>query len=1199
MISAKISYMWRYIINAIVAPMLSLMPIASNAQVSSVDNTIRRIRVSVERADSCCNEQDYQQARFYCEEGLKLISNDNTFSEEYIKLNYFLSKSYIGAGNIIDGLSLLGELLKNGVSPEQKSEILLLMGKAYSLKEDYVEAIQKLKKAADIYSSLFGQDKSYWERYLLPLAYAYKKNKQKDMAMELIIPIIQFAKQNYSYNEYNEFLISNIIGFVTFGDDESIWVDKALYSIFDDLISFFDNNENWGAYYATSCVAATIALKMEDYEKARILSLKAIDHFVADTGLPLYSCYLHAAAASKALCFYEEAEELLKKAEQFARNEVDTLASLSDIRYARAALYYSHDKKDLDYAIKVYNETLTSPGCSTGTKALSLYNLGLCYYELNEIEKAKGFFEEALISYAKSEGHGISYAKTLNMLGMLAVYEKDFKTGLSYLGLAIDIFRRLSSEKNDSYIYTLRNAAVCSSESGQIGRAIAFAEEAKDIQWKTGSIIFPEVWRVLSSCYESVFDYRNKGIIEEQLDAIYKDDKTRQVVSVLNRVASGIASGEVESSIKMYYDADSMYQTMSEGIYKRQVQEYLEKYGKQLGIIDSDPFGYYTSALASIDTLDFGTTIAVNNLAKDAFERNDFISSYFWYKLIPLYIKDDPTLLDKAYYASVVAGDTDYCKWLAERIVNYIKKQQSAVVGLTEEEQEVVWRRILSLKNLLLSTRKTLNNDGLLYDITLASKNYLLRSELILAEAIATSGNAVLEEKSKELKNVKFRLRNFKETLSPETIDSLRLREIVLNRDIVSTIRDFSDSEILKCAEFKDVANSLSEDEIAIEIVNYPVGTTDKQYAAIMLKNGETTPFFVELCLESQIQKYSNKKVEIVFNPNSDSGRQLYKLFWGPILPYLNNIRHIYISTSGCFSIQPIEAYVSPFGQFMEDDYDIVRVSSTSMICQRESNKRLVRASVFGGLIYNSDGTEEPDLREYSKYDVINRNYLKERTTYKEPTYLPWTKTEADLISEVLSKNGIQTTMITGKYGTESYFKSLSGTEISLIHIATHGFYLPKGRTNSIGFFNSSNNEVIIPSMQRSGLLLSGCADAYMGKPISKSEDGVLTASEISDMDLSNTELVVLSACETGLGDITEDGVEGLQRAFKKAGAQSIIMSLWKVNDMATSILMKEFYLQLSKGMDKKKAFRLAKNKLRNNEQFDNPYYWASFILLD
>ena len=90
-----------------------------------------------------------------------------------------------------------------------------------------------------------------------------------------------------------------------------------------------------------------------------------------------------------------------------------------------------------------------------------------------------------------------------------------------------------------------------------------------------------------------------------------------------------------------------------------------------------------------------------------------------------------------------------------------------------------------------------------------------------------------------------------------------------------------------------------------------------------------------------------------------------------------------------------------------------------------------------------------------------------------------------------------------------------------------------------------------------------------------------------------------MSACETGLGDITEDGIEGLQRAFKSAGVESLVMSLWKVDDKATEMLMEEFYKLLIKGYSKDDAFQSAKAKVRSKKSYSSPYYWASFIMLD
>ena len=123
---------------------------------------------------------------------------------------------------------------------------------------------------------------------------------------------------------------------------------------------------------------------------------------------------------------------------------------------------------------------------------------------------------------------------------------------------------------------------------------------------------------------------------------------------------------------------------------------------------------------------------------------------------------------------------------------------------------------------------------------------------------------------------------------------------------------------------------------------------------------------------------------------------------------------------------------------------------------------------------------------------------------------------------------------------------------------------------------------------------------AWQGRMVSSDiEDGVLTAEEISNMHLENTELVVLSACESGLGDLSSDGVMGVQRAFKNAGVQTLIMSLWKVDDNATRLLMTYFYQHLLEGDSKRQAFDKAKAEVRKDPRYSNPHFWAAFVMLD
>lgn len=166
------------------------------------------------------------------------------------------------------------------------------------------------------------------------------------------------------------------------------------------------------------------------------------------------------------------------------------------------------------------------------------------------------------------------------------------------------------------------------------------------------------------------------------------------------------------------------------------------------------------------------------------------------------------------------------------------------------------------------------------------------------------------------------------------------------------------------------------------------------------------------------------------------------------------------------------------------------------------------------------------------------------------------------------------------------------------MHIATHGFY----RSNSFlggsvfGFHNQNSEDILL---SHSGLLMAGAN--YALNPDNEItdgfDDGILTAKEISRLDFSGLDLVILSACETALGDLGDDGVFGLQRGFKKAGAQTIIMSLWEVDDYATQLLMVEFFKKLGSGLSKRDAFNAAQEYVKSKTS--DPKYWAAFIIVD
>jgi CHAT domain-containing protein len=221
--------------------------------------------------------------------------------------------------------------------------------------------------------------------------------------------------------------------------------------------------------------------------------------------------------------------------------------------------------------------------------------------------------------------------------------------------------------------------------------------------------------------------------------------------------------------------------------------------------------------------------------------------------------------------------------------------------------------------------------------------------------------------------------------------------------------------------------------------------------------------------------------------------------------------------------------------------------------------------------------------------------------------YLDGTMKEVEKIRKIGNHKGITAIVIAGNEAIEESIKNLYGkSSPDVIHIATHGFFFPDVRKNynKIGLkasgervtqgFRSSDNPLM-----RSGLAFAGANHAWEGEKIPPDvDDGILTAYEVSNMYIPNTELVVLSACETGLGEIKgSEGVFGLQRSFKMAGSDYILMSLWQIPDYQTLELMDHFYTEWLSGKAIQEALRVAQDFMKSKYPLQ-PFMWAAFVLV-
>ena len=209
---------------------------------------------------------------------------------------------------------------------------------------------------------------------------------------------------------------------------------------------------------------------------------------------------------------------------------------------------------------------------------------------------------------------------------------------------------------------------------------------------------------------------------------------------------------------------------------------------------------------------------------------------------------------------------------------------------------------------------------------------------------------------------------------------------------------------------------------------------------------------------------------------------------------------------------------------------------------------------------------------------------------------LPGTAEEVKRISQLFETHKISTISYLQEESSEENLKSLDGRAPRILHVATHGFFLPeldkKDKDKSTNSYSLADDPLL-----RSGLVLAGGNYVWTGRsPLNGIEDGIVTAYEISRLNLSNTDLVVLSACETALGDVKgSEGVFGLQRSFKMASVKNLVVSLWQVPDKETVDLMTVFYTYRMAGKDIAASFYLAQGDMRKKYP---PFYWAAFVLV-
>ncbi len=444
-----------------------------------------------------------------------------------------------------------------------------------------------------------------------------------------------------------------------------------------------------------------------------------------------------------------------------------------------------------------------------------------------------------------------------------------------------------------------------------------------------------------------------------------------------------------------------------------------------------------------------------------------------------------------------------------------------------------------------------------------------------------------------------------------------------LEKELTRKSAPFRRQQMAMSTSLTDVQKGLQKDEAAIEFVSFNLYNNELSdtviYAAYILNKYDSLPVFVSLCEENQLQQLFDKAGkntasmvsslyrggEVRNTSGVSPGISLYKLVWRPLEPYLKGVKKISYSPAG--KLNSIAFHALPINDttVLMDKYQLQQYTSTRQVVLHSAENQTTKPGniiLFGNAMFTMDSLQLTKQNQNGKENSSIVIYTPQKRGGDDKAWkdLPGTAEEVKTVKQLFDENKINAKSFVQSEASEENLKALNGHSPQILHIATHGFFLPEpDKKKRVKGFNQGNTYALADDpLLRSGILLAGCNYAWSGKtPVEGVEDGIATAYEISQMNLSNTELVVLSACETALGDVKgSEGVFGLQRAFKMAGVKKMIVSLWQVPDKETAELMTSFYSYWMKGKSISQSFTQAQADMRKKYA---PFYWAAFVLVE
>lgn len=899
-------------------------------------------------------------------------------------------------------------------------------------------------------------------------------------------------------------------------------------------------------------VLAEMYVEMGNYPYAKSMNDALLYYFKTINGekdREYLICLNNDARISQGTGDYTKALDTFKKLLEIhgAMNPMDTADYITTINNTAEAYRltgnYNEALNLLQKALSIYKSGSKN---NELTLATMYNNLGLNY-------KATGNYYEAEISYDQSIAiykklkleYSPDYTNSLNNLAELYRNLGRYKQAFDLLLQVIDIRKNSLGTKHQNYANALNNMALVHIDQGSYESAEPFLLEANTIYKEVlgdNHPFYANGLNSLSMLYAHLKRYKESEELKQQALAIIKNT----VGTEHERYAYFLGGTVTLYDILGKYDQAIENIEISNEIIRKKFGE------KHISYID----GRFNLAYFQWKKKNYKKAEAL------------FLESLNAYK----------EQFDKYFESMSEAEQLSYYTILGNRFDSF----DSFVISYTklfpkEDHNELLatcFNYQLFIKSLLLN--KSVNTR----------KNILNSNDTALINSYNRWIN-IKQQLAGKFRDVDFQ-GSYWDMASLEK-EANRLEQFLKNKSVL--LAESSSKT------YKDIQVRLKDNEAAITIIREDIKKNDSssvvEYVALVLKKDKSYPSLVRISKTIEFEKdYIIDYINKMYDREEDL--LSYNRFWKPIAAQLTGINTVYLSTDGIYNQVNLYTLKDPFTQkYVLDQFDISILPNLNYIFNESKSNPSNNAELYGFPDYEYDFSKKISVSVSQELLAANRY----GATKLIP--LPGTKTEVDNISDYLKEVKWNVKVYEKEKASEEQLKKTVSPKV--LHIATHGFFLSDVDKDDKLMMGFESTQVKMNPLLRSGIMLAGASS--VAKDTSKSnveQDGIFTAYEASLLNLNNTDLVVLSACETGLGvDLNNQGVYGLQRAFYIAGAKNLIMSLWQVDDDATMTLMSEFYKEWGENPTQQNisvSFKKAQREVR--KKYPHPYYWGAFALL-